>query len=110
MVCKRPPPSTRPVRNAASEGPCGKPTAISKAAAHCRTATLHLGPRQTASPVMYPQTATIGTRSQGTLAAATVPTNVETAMPMLAASTATTRLRVPPWNDAIPAGSAPSAM
>ncbi|HKM87171.1 MAG TPA: hypothetical protein VJX48_01060 [Xanthobacteraceae bacterium] len=59
---------------------------------------------------MYPQTATIGTRTQGTVAAATVPTNVDTAMPMLAASTATTRLRVAPWNDAIPAGRAPNAM
>ncbi len=83
---------------------------MSKAADHCRTVTLHLGPRHTASPVMYPHAATIGTSSQGTLAAVTVPTNVDTAMPRLAISTAATRLRVAPWNDAIPAGKAPSAM
>src|SRR6266446_1715940 len=37
------------------------------------------------------------------------PRNVESAMPILAAATAATRLRLAPWNEAKPAGSAPSA-
>src|SRR2546427_5481688 len=37
------------------------------------------------------------------------PRNVESAMPILAAATAATRLRLTPWNEAKPAGSAPSA-
>src|SRR5262245_55209656 len=41
--------------------------------------------------------------------AAVAPTKVATAMPRLATTTAARRLRVTPWNDAKPAGSAPRA-
>src|SRR5712692_2002367 len=43
------------------------------------------------------------------MVATVAPRNVEKAMPMLAAPTAAMRLRLTPWKDAKPAGSAPSA-
>ena len=51
---------------------------------------------------------TTGTSSHGAAAATVPPTKVDTAMPALATATAVTLVRVTPWNDAIPAGSAPS--
>ena len=42
-------------------------------------AMLSRGPRQTMSPVTYPQTSTTGTRSHGTVAAVVAPPNVDTA-------------------------------
>src|SRR5580704_13362370 len=109
MACNAPPTNTRPARNAASEAPAGNPTAIKRAIDHWRTATLTNGPRQIESPVMYPQNAIIGTSIQGAAAAVLTPTNVDMAIPILASTTAATRLRVSPWNEAIPAGRAPSA-
>ena len=50
-----------------------------------------------------------GTRAQGTPNAAAPPMNVEIAMPATARLTSRTRVRVTPWNETIPAGTAPSA-
>jgi hypothetical protein len=66
-------------------------------------------PTETASPVMYPQTATMGTSNHGAVAAVIAPTKVDTAMPALATATAVTRLRVSPWKETTPTGSAPRA-